>query len=65
MTKKGKFNETYARFYLCELIIAVEYLHQNNIIYRDLKPENILIDEIGHIKYNNFFIILYNYKFLI
>ena len=43
------FDESDAKFYLAELIIAIEYLHNLNIIYRDLKPENILIGEDNHI----------------
>ncbi len=38
-----KFNEERAKLYAAELILAVEYLHNKNIIYRDLKPENILL----------------------
>ena len=37
-----------------EVIVAVEHLHKNNILYRDLKPENILIDEWGHLKLTDF-----------
>jgi cGMP-dependent protein kinase len=32
------------------MILALEYLHQNGIIYRDLKPENIMVDAKGYIK---------------
>ena len=46
--------EDEAKFYIAELILAIEYLHQRNIIYRDLKPENILIDSDGHIKLADF-----------
>lgn len=37
-----------ARIYLAEVILAIEALHRNNIIFRDLKPANILLDEDGH-----------------
>ncbi len=46
--------EEEAKFYIAELIIAIEYLHKNDILYRDLKPENILIDSEGHIKLIDF-----------
>lgn len=39
-----------ARFYAAEILLAIEYIHQQGYIYRDLKPENILISENGHIK---------------
>ena len=48
------FEEDEAKFYIAELIIAIEYLHQHDIIYRDLKPENILIDADGHVKLADF-----------
>ena len=53
-SKKRKFNEEEAKFYLIELILGLEFLHKNNIIYRDLKPENILLDLDGHIKISDF-----------
>lgn len=43
-----------ARFYAAEIILAIEYLHHQKILYRDLKPENILLDERGHIKLVDF-----------
>ena len=43
-----------ARFYLAEVLVAIEQLHKSNIIYRDLKPENILLDQEGHIKLIDF-----------
>lgn len=41
-------------FYMSEILLAIEYMHNNNYIYRDLKPENILIDKFGHIKLTDF-----------
>jgi serine/threonine protein kinase len=36
--ENGKFSIEDAIIYICEIILAVEYLHDNNILYRDLKP---------------------------
>ena len=43
-----------AKFYLAEIIEAVEYLHSKDIIHRDLKPENVLITASGHLKLTDF-----------
>ena len=51
---ENKFTEKKAKFYLIEIILGLEYLHKNNMIYRDLKPENILMDSQGHIKLSDF-----------
>ena len=48
------FSEKKAKFYLCEVILALEYLHKRNIIFRDLKPDNIVLDEKGHCKLTDF-----------
>ena len=48
------FEENEAKFYIGELILAIEHLHNLDIIYRDLKPENILIDSENHIKLADF-----------
>lgn len=54
LQKFGRFEEIVAKFYIAELILAVEHLHSLGIIHRDLKPENMLIDSTGHLKLTDF-----------
>ena len=48
LSRQRRFSEELARTYLCEIILAIEYLHQNKIVFRDLKPDNVVFDEEGH-----------------
>uniref|UniRef100_A0A1J3J5Q2 non-specific serine/threonine protein kinase n=1 Tax=Noccaea caerulescens TaxID=107243 RepID=A0A1J3J5Q2_NOCCA len=48
------FPEHAVRFYVAEVLLAMEYLHMLGIIYRDLKPENVLVREDGHIMLSDF-----------
>ncbi|PIC42873.1 hypothetical protein B9Z55_009809 [Caenorhabditis nigoni] len=54
LEREGMFMEHVAKFYLSEIVVALEHLHQQGIIYRDLKPENILLDCYGHVKLTDF-----------
>jgi len=46
--------EWISRFYFGEVLLAIEYLHSQNILFWDLKPENILIDIDGHVALTDF-----------
>ena len=48
------FSEDVARFYLAELLLALEHLHGLGIVYRDLKPENCLLNAEGHVILTDF-----------
>ena len=52
--KEKRFSNEKTRFYIIEIILAIEFLHKNKMLYRDLKPENIMVDSNGHIKLTDF-----------
>merc|ERR1711937_1071322 len=41
-------------FYASEILLAIQYLHDHDVIYRDLKPENVLLAADGHVKITDF-----------
>lgn len=48
------FSEEAAQFYIAELVLALEHLHNQGVVYRDLKLENVMLDETGHVKLVDF-----------
>lgn len=62
LQKSRRFSLIRAKFYICELLSAIETLHSMNIVYRDLKPENILLDYQGHIALCDFGLCKINMK---
>ena len=49
-----RFSEDKAKFYICEITLALGELHKKDIIFRDLKPDNIVIDKEGHAMLTDF-----------
>ena len=49
-----RFPEEKAKFYLCEITLAIGDIHKKDIIYRDLKPDNVVIDRTGHAMLTDF-----------
>ena len=60
LQNEGQFDEYRSKLYISELLLALEHLHDHNIVYRDLKPENILLDTNGHIALCDFGLCKFN-----
>ncbi|CDF40779.1 Serine/threonine protein kinase Nuclear [Chondrus crispus] len=52
--RKEFLPEDWARFYIAELVVAIDALHRTGIIHRDIKPDNILFRKDGHICLSDF-----------
>ena len=48
------FSEERSKFYAAQIVLALEHMHQEGVVYRDLKPENILIDQDGYLRLTDF-----------
>ena len=54
LMKKDILSEQESRYYIAQLILAVESVHKLNCIHRDLKPDNLLICKDGSLKLSDF-----------
>lgn len=54
LRREAMLSEDAGRFYAAELLIALESLHDVNIVHRDIKPENVLLDNEGHLVLTDF-----------
>ena len=54
LTRHIHFSEEQSRFFICNLLVALEYIHSQDIIHRDIKPENLVLDENGYTRITDF-----------
>ncbi|MCJ1329281.1 Serine/threonine-protein kinase [Thelotrema lepadinum] len=54
LIKYETFAPDIARFYMAEVLLAIEAVHNLGFIHRDIKPDNILLDVTGHLKLTDF-----------
>lgn len=52
--REGCFDEARTARYARQVLRALAYLHENNVLHRDLKLENVLLDGEGRVKVADF-----------
>ena len=58
--KPNVFNEIQTKFFISNIILALEYIHSQKIIHRDIKPENLVLDISGYVRLTDFGIAIIN-----
>lgn len=53
-SNRGRLSEHHAKRIIAEIVLALAWLHERNIVYRDLKPENVVLDGDGHVRLADF-----------
>ena len=62
LAKRKKFSERETKFFIANMLLALEYIHSKNIIHRDIKPENLVLEKNGYLRITDFGVAKINEK---
>ena len=48
------FTEMQTKFFISNMLLALDYIHSQNIIHRDIKPENLVLESTGYLRITDF-----------
>ena len=51
---EDRLPEDMAKFYIMEMVLAIDSVHKLRYVHRDIKPDNVLLDANGHIRLADF-----------
>ncbi|XP_058458202.1 serine/threonine-protein kinase Genghis Khan isoform X1 [Malaya genurostris] len=51
---EDRLPEDMARFYIAEMVLAINSIHELKYVHRDIKPDNIVLDASGHVRLADF-----------
>jgi TonB family protein len=54
LDRKGKLNDDEIKTIFSQMLEAVGYVHEQNLVHRDIKPSNFMIDKKGKVKLMDF-----------
>jgi serine/threonine protein kinase len=52
--KRGYLTELETRYFMKQLVSAVEYMHSKGVMHRDLKAGNVFISDLMQLKVGDF-----------
>eukprot|EP00392_Amoebophrya_sp_AT5.2_P016456 g16718.t1 len=54
LCERKRLTESETRFYIAELVEALDHIHKLGFVHRDIKPDNICFSRSGHLKLLDF-----------